>query len=134
PTRRSSDLVAYNSLLVARRKALHRLVGTAVEALYSDRLGEQYETLAYHYERAEAWEKALEYLVKSGDKALAAFAPQQAVAWYDRALAAVEKAGQCLSPERAMPLHYGRGQALFLTSAFNQSADSFPAMPQFLQE
>ena len=52
---------AYGSLLVARRKVLHRLVGEAIERLYADRLTEHYETLAYHYERAEAWDRALDY-------------------------------------------------------------------------
>src|SRR5262249_26792886 len=72
--------VAYNSLLLARRKVLHRLVGDAIEALYADRLVEHYETLAYHYERAEAWPKAIDYLRKSGEKALAARAYPEALA------------------------------------------------------
>jgi class 3 adenylate cyclase/tetratricopeptide (TPR) repeat protein len=120
--------VAYNSLLLARRKVLHRLVGTAIEELFRDRLEEQYETLAYHYEQGEAWEKAREYLQKSGDKAMAAFAPPQAAAYYDRALAALEKSGQAAASERSMALHYGRGQALFLTSDWDGSAASFHAM------
>src|SRR5262249_46405669 len=73
--------VAYGSLLLSRRKLLHRLVGDAIELLYRDRLVEHYETLAYHYERAEAWEQAFEYLRRSGDKAYDAFAPQQAAAF-----------------------------------------------------
>ena len=40
----------------------------AIEELYADRLTEHYEELAYHYERGEAWEKALEYLVKAGQR------------------------------------------------------------------
>ena len=49
--------VAYTSLLLARRKASTGLVGEAIEGLYADRLAEHYETLAYHYERAERWER-----------------------------------------------------------------------------
>jgi tetratricopeptide (TPR) repeat protein len=126
--------VAYNSLLTARRKELHRVVGAAIEQLYSDRLAEQYEALAHHYEAAETWDQALDYLQKSADKALAACAPQQAIAFYDRALAAVEQSGQPLAPERAMALHFGRGQALFLTSDWDRSAGSFRAMLQTAQE
>ena len=40
--------VAYNSLLVQHRKALHRLVGAAIEQVYADHLPENLETLAYH--------------------------------------------------------------------------------------
>jgi predicted ATPase len=55
--------VAYNSLLMQRRKELHRLIAIAIEELHAERLPESYEMLAYHYERGEVWEKALEYLV-----------------------------------------------------------------------
>src|SRR5919197_449976 len=44
--------VAYNSLLMQRRKELHRLVAMAIEDLYAERLPESYEMLADHYDRA----------------------------------------------------------------------------------
>jgi class 3 adenylate cyclase/tetratricopeptide (TPR) repeat protein len=126
--------VAYSSLLLARRRELHRLVGDAIEALYADRLSEQYETVAHHYERAEEWDKALDYLLKSGDKALASFAPQQAVAFYDRTLAVLEKSSQPLGSELAIGLHFHRGQALFLINDWDRSAASFQAMLQAAQK
>ncbi len=78
--------VAYSSLLQERRKALHRLIGAAVEELYTDRLPEQYEVLAHHYSQGEDWPKALDYLVKSAKKAAYAYATQDALAYFDRAL------------------------------------------------
>jgi tetratricopeptide (TPR) repeat protein len=126
--------VAYHSLLLARRKVLHRLVGAAVEELYRERLAEQYEALAYHYEQGEVWEKALEYLQRSGDKALAAFAPQQAIAFYDRALATLRKFSQCVSAARLMPLHYTRGGAHFLAGSWDESVESFRAMLRCARE
>ena len=44
--------VAYDSLLVQRRRELHALVGRAIEELYADRLPEHYEMLAHHFSRA----------------------------------------------------------------------------------
>jgi class 3 adenylate cyclase/tetratricopeptide (TPR) repeat protein len=85
--------VAYSTLLMARRKGLHRLVGAAIEELYADRLPEQYEALAHHYSEAQDWEKALEYLEKAGDKAVAAFANQDALDYYARALEAADRLG-----------------------------------------
>src|SRR5206468_580007 len=85
--------VAYNSLLVQRRKELHKAVGQAIEELYTDRLTEHYEELAYHYERAEAWGKALEYLVKAGQKLQQAYANLEALDFYARALEVCEKLG-----------------------------------------
>ncbi|MBI3029847.1 MAG: AAA family ATPase [Candidatus Rokubacteria bacterium] len=79
--------VAYNSLLVQRRKELHRIVGLAIEELYADRLIEHYEVLAHHFSKAEDWSKALEYLIKAGDKAAAAFANREAIGLYEQALA-----------------------------------------------
>jgi len=85
--------VAYSTLLNERRKALHRIVGAAVEELYADRLAEQYETLAHHYEQGEDWPKALEYLIKSAEKAGAAYANEDALAYYARALDVCRKCG-----------------------------------------
>ena len=49
--------VAYESVLVQRRKTLHRIVGSAIEELYPDRIQEHYEALAHHFGQAEDWER-----------------------------------------------------------------------------
>ncbi len=61
--------VAYNSLLLKRRKEIHERAGKAIEELYKDRLGEFYEVLAHHYSRSDNLEKAYEYLVLAAIKA-----------------------------------------------------------------
>jgi class 3 adenylate cyclase/tetratricopeptide (TPR) repeat protein len=85
--------VAYGTLLVERRRRLHRLVGAAVEELYPDRLAEHYETLAHHYWEGQDWQKALDYLTKAGDKATAAYATHDALRHYARALEVCEVLG-----------------------------------------
>jgi len=85
--------VAYSTLLMERRRALHRMVGSAIEELYAGRLAEQYEALAYHYYEGQEWEKALDYLVKSGDKAVASYSNQEALEYYDRAIGVCGKVG-----------------------------------------
>ncbi|MEE8346460.1 MAG: tetratricopeptide repeat protein, partial [Dehalococcoidia bacterium] len=85
--------VAYSTLLLERRKALHRIVAAAIEELYADRLPEQYEALAHHYHEGQEWEKALDYLVKAGEKAAAAYANQDALDYYARALEVCERLG-----------------------------------------
>ncbi|GAG20714.1 unnamed protein product, partial [marine sediment metagenome] len=57
--------VAYNSLLLKRRKEIHERIGNAIEELYPDRLEEFYEVLAHHYSRSENSEKAYQYLLSS---------------------------------------------------------------------
>ncbi|HME45218.1 MAG TPA: adenylate/guanylate cyclase domain-containing protein [Syntrophorhabdales bacterium] len=61
--------VAYNTLLLKRRKEIHSDIGQAIEALYPDRLEEFYEMLAYHYARSERSDVAYTYLKLSGIKA-----------------------------------------------------------------
>jgi class 3 adenylate cyclase len=72
--------VAYNSLLMQRRKALHRAVGEAIEELYQDRLEEHYAELALHFTQGEVWDKALGYSRQAGAKAAAHSANREAVA------------------------------------------------------
>jgi len=74
--------VAYNSLLLGRRKELHNKIGKAIEKIYPERLEEFYEMLAYHYYTAQNWTKALNYLVRAGDKVAAAYANQEALDYY----------------------------------------------------
>lgn len=57
-----TQVVAYESLLARRRQELHRIIGKAIEELYADRLAEQYEALAHHFQRGADVEKALHYL------------------------------------------------------------------------
>jgi len=90
--------VAYNSLLVQRRRELHRLIGAAIEELYASRLAEQYEVLAYHFSKGEERAKALEYFLKAGDKAAQAFANREALALYEQALGLL---GEETLPQRA---------------------------------
>src|SRR4029077_3200172 len=82
--------VAYNSLLIARRKQLHGRVGEAMEALFPDRLDELSPTLGYHFERAEAREKAIRYLRRAADRAQATFANTEALGFYRSALRQLE--------------------------------------------
>ena len=116
--------VAYNSLLMQRRKELHRLIAMAIEELYAERLPESYEMLAYHYERGEVWEKALEYLVKAGQKAQQAYANQEALDHYSRALDMCERLGEAVEPATRMTIYAGKGAVHFLLSEFRASVEA----------
>jgi class 3 adenylate cyclase/tetratricopeptide (TPR) repeat protein len=78
--------VAYQSLLVQRRRDLHRAVGQAIEELYADRVADHYEELAHHFAQGEVWARAFEYLVRSGDKARDTYANEAAISHYTRAI------------------------------------------------
>jgi hypothetical protein len=70
--------VAYNTILQKKRKELHALIAKAIERVYADKLKEFYELLAFHYERAEEWEKAAEYLSRAGRKVGEIFSKDEA--------------------------------------------------------
>jgi tetratricopeptide (TPR) repeat protein/regulation of enolase protein 1 (concanavalin A-like superfamily) len=80
----------YQSLPPARRARLHQQVGEAIEALHQPALETYYELLAHHYERSAANEKAVEYLLKAGEKARRAYLNAEATAYFQRALARLE--------------------------------------------
>ncbi|MCJ7808313.1 MAG: AAA family ATPase, partial [Dehalococcoidia bacterium] len=69
--------VAYNSLLLKRRREIHERIGKAIEELYPDRLEEFYEALAFHFKQGESRDKAIDYLIKSGEKSYDRYAVEE---------------------------------------------------------
>jgi len=78
--------VAYNSLLLKRRKEIHEKIGKAIETLYPDSLEEYYDLLAYHYTRSHNKDKALEYLDLANRKAAKLSTMEEALAYYEEAM------------------------------------------------
>jgi predicted ATPase/class 3 adenylate cyclase len=93
--------VAYNSLLLKRRKQIHEKTGKAIEELYPDRLEEFCEALAHHYSMSENWEKAFQYLKLSGQKAASNYSQWEAFNSYKEALSALEKLPATVENKRA---------------------------------
>jgi len=86
--------VAYNSLLVERRRTLHAKIMEAIEVLYADRVAEQVERLAYHAFRGEVWEKAVAYLRQAGRREADRWAHREAAAYFEQALEALQRLPQ----------------------------------------
>jgi len=78
--------VAYNSLLLKRRKKIHEEIGKSIEALYPDRLEEHYELLAYHYVRSANTDQAVDYLDLANQKAAKLNAMEEAMAYFYEAM------------------------------------------------
>jgi tetratricopeptide (TPR) repeat protein/transcriptional regulator with XRE-family HTH domain len=79
-----------------RRAVLHRRVAEALEGgagAAAPHREPPLELLAFHYTQAEAWPKALGYLMQAGDKAAASHALQAAVAAYAWALEVCDQLG-----------------------------------------
>ncbi len=126
-----TQAVTYNSLLIARRRALHQLAGEAIETLFPDSLDELSATLAYHFERAESPEKAIEYLVRAATRAKAIYANAEAIAFYRTALAQVYPLLEAAGAERekwhenAAHLNEELGEVLALVANYDEALGAF---------
>jgi len=71
--------VAYNAVLLERRRVLHERAAQAIEGLYAGRLVEHYHALAHHYSRSGNTPKAVDYLHRAGQQEVERSAYAEAV-------------------------------------------------------
>jgi tetratricopeptide (TPR) repeat protein len=126
--------VVYESLLFSKRRALHAEVGEVVEELYAARLVEYYEMLAHHFERAEVWDKAVDYLVKAGLKARGNFALETALSFFERAKGILERCTPSVPWKVRYDLFMSYGQSLVDQGQHRSAADEFKVAEQIALE
>ncbi len=78
--------VAYNLLLFAQRRDLHRTVAEWYELVYGDDLSPFYPLLAHHWRSAEDGPRTLDYLGKAGEQAARIGANQETISFLSEAL------------------------------------------------
>jgi class 3 adenylate cyclase/tetratricopeptide (TPR) repeat protein len=81
--------VAYSSLLERRRRTYHAAVGRGLEELYTRRLDDVVELIAYHFGRGQVWDKAVPYLRQAAAKARGKWALREALVSLEEALEAL---------------------------------------------
>jgi tetratricopeptide (TPR) repeat protein len=117
---------AYASLLLSRRRGLHRRVAECLERLEPERVND----IARHFLAAQDHARALPYLVAAGDRAAHVYATQEAIGLYTSALEilpSVEDAGL------ARRAYEGLGGALMLTGDLARAAEHFQAMLRYAE-
>jgi len=77
--------VVYNGLLKKERQEIHERIGLVMEELFDDRLSEFYETLAFHFRRGHSTAKAVDYLIRSGEKSLKRYAVEESHEYFKEA-------------------------------------------------
>ena len=75
--------VTYETLLLKRRRMLHRSVAQTIERVFEGRLTEYVQTLYHHVRLAEEWEKMVTYGQSVADKAQRLSQFQEAVVVLD---------------------------------------------------
>src|SRR6516164_8420690 len=78
--------VAYNSVLIERRRELHERTAIALEELFAGKLDEQIDTLAHHYSRSGNAAKAIGFLRRAAEQARTRSAYDDAIGYANEAL------------------------------------------------
>ena len=85
---------AYRTLLGEHRTRLHRRAAEWLEERYAGREGEVLGLLAHHWLAAENEDKAVDYLLRAGDKARLEYALDEAIEDYRALLPLLERRGE----------------------------------------
>jgi class 3 adenylate cyclase/tetratricopeptide (TPR) repeat protein len=120
--------VVYETILLARRREIHRSIAEITERLDGDRLAAHYEVLAHHYFEGESWQKALEYLLKGAGKAAAAFGQREALALFERALGVARRLGDAAPAGTLIQIHAARCNLFFGVGEFAHSRSEADAL------
>jgi class 3 adenylate cyclase/predicted ATPase len=116
--------VVYNGLLESQRKIFHDRVAETIESLGGSLSGEQLPLLAFHYGKTAKWEKALEYSITAGQRAVHLYANEDATAHFRQALALLEQHAPADMPKRLMVLE-ALGDIHEQLAGFEESADYY---------
>ncbi|MGO9118752.1 MAG: ATP-binding protein [Desulfomonilaceae bacterium] len=118
----------YESVPSEQRKQLHSKVAESIERIFNERLHEFYGTLAYHYGSAGNLAKTEKCLIKAGEEALKSAASNEALHYYQGALAIYRKLrGPEADPEKVATLEKNIALALFHRSRYNEAVEHFDA-------
>ena len=118
--------IAYRTILVKRRRELHRLVAEAIEAVFPDRLAEQAPRLSFHFSEAQEPARTLKYLIMTADAAFRLFANTEAIRGYREAIKLAQP-GQA-TPEQIEHVYLRLGRTLELEGDFEAALANYREM------
>jgi tetratricopeptide (TPR) repeat protein len=116
----------YDETSAGERRMLHGEIAETLEALSADHSEQFALQLGRHYAEAGNAEKAVPYWIMAGDVAFRAYAQNEAIAAYTRALELGKDA--VISPEQLLHLYTSRGRALELNGKFEQALQNYDDM------
>ncbi|MEA2562597.1 MAG: hypothetical protein QOH06_4101 [Acidobacteriota bacterium] len=128
-----SQETVYQTLLANRRRILHASAGRAFELLYSDRLEEVYDRLAYHFSKAEDPEKAVTYLSRFAGKSALGYAHTEAAKALREALPHAERLPVEDRDRRLLELILQLAHSLLPLARFAETLELFLARREALE-
>ena len=133
----------YQALSPGERRLLHGQVATALEETYAGHSKEIAAQLAGHFAEAGQRDKAIEYLVRAGNQARLAYAAEEAMIHYRRALAMLDGAAAAVNGAKPLGESYkqwrwealkGLGQITYGLGEVAESEAYFRAAVTLAQE
>lgn len=124
---------AYRTLLREERQHLHGLTGKTLERLFPNQRAELAPNLGHHYERAGDHEKAFEYWIMSGDRAMRVHAYEEAQSFFERAMGCLDQFAD--APSEALRETFElQGRALELAGEHEQALARYRELERRGQE
>ncbi|MES0360656.1 MAG: adenylate/guanylate cyclase domain-containing protein [Anaerolineales bacterium] len=118
----------YESILRRQRRMYHRKVGEAIENIFGEKLIEEAHQLAYHFNAARDYPRALKYYQIAGDQSFKLFANQEAGDHYQRAIEIALKLN--VPSVKLARLYNSRGRALELLNQYDQALDNYEELEE----
>jgi class 3 adenylate cyclase/tetratricopeptide (TPR) repeat protein len=121
--------IVYHGLLKKQRREIHEQIAQVMESVFQDRLAEFNETLAYHFARGQSTARAVDYLVKSGEKSLARYAVEEAHQYFKKAYDILASKAELSEAEKIIliDLLNSWGYAYYFLGEVNEFIDIFSA-------
>jgi len=110
----------YQSLLSARREALHGSVAAVLEESYGERAPEIADLLANHYVATPRAEKAVVYMRLAGEKALRMYSLDEAALRFRQVIELIEKVPGCANDVFLVDTLLNVSRVLYYKAAFNE--------------
>jgi tetratricopeptide (TPR) repeat protein len=119
--------IVYNGLVKAERYLIHEKIGNVIELLFQDRLSEFYETLAFHFSRSNLDAKAVDYLLKAGQRCLAKFAADEAHLYFKKAYDIIASKEEISEAEKNILINIlnNWGYSFYYLGEFNEFVEIF---------
>jgi tetratricopeptide (TPR) repeat protein len=116
----------YDELSAAERRIWHGEIAATLEALAAEHSDPFALQLARHYDEAGQPEKAVPYWITAGDAAFGAYAQNEAIAAYSRALELAKETQ--ISPEQLSQIYTRCGRSMEMTGQFEQALKNYAEM------
>ena len=118
---------AYASLLLSKRRELHRRVAECLEIVDSESVND----IARHFLEAHEEKRALPYIIESGDRAARAYSTEEAINYFNQALKVLKDVQNLDLARRA---YEGLGRTLTFTNDIPATVENYQSMYKYAAE